>query len=89
LIIACRRVRCGSSVYVQRKWSSSFFGGADAAALFSDLAGAAPLFVGFAGGMVAVATEDRIVAVWGVQRVRRENVVRTIGDFEVRVSAAV
>lgn len=62
MIIACRRVLCGSSVYVHRKWSSSFAGTGGATALFvATRVGAEPLFVDFTGGRVAVATEDRMV----------------------------
>jgi hypothetical protein len=61
LIIACRRVLCGSSVYVHRKWSSSLAGTGGTVLFVATKVGAGPLFVDFAGGRVAVATEDRIL----------------------------
>jgi hypothetical protein len=67
LIIAIRRVLCGSSVYVQKKWSCSFsiFG----SCCFSPLT-VKPRLTGFLGGTVAVVTEDRILAIVEKQSVR-------------------
>lgn len=58
--MAIRRVRCGSSVYVQKN-ASSWLAGCGSCA-FSALT-VKPRLEGFRGGMVAVVTEDRIVAV--------------------------
>lgn len=57
--MAIRRVLCGSSVYVQKKWSCSFsnFGSCCSSALTVKPRGA-----GFFEGTVAVETEDRMVA---------------------------
>jgi hypothetical protein len=57
--MAILRVRCGSSVYVQKKWSFSF-----SCCGFSACSSALTVkrrFAGSRGGMVAVVTEDRIV----------------------------
>jgi hypothetical protein len=58
LIMAIRRVLCGSSVYVQKKWSCSFsaFGSSCFSPLTVKLRGTGSL-----DGTVAVETEDRIV----------------------------
>jgi hypothetical protein len=58
-MIAIRRVLCGSSVYVQKKWSCSFsiFGSSCFSALTAKLR-----LAGFLDGTVAVVTEDRILA---------------------------
>ena len=57
--MAIRRVLCGSSVYVQKKWSCSFsnFGSCCSSALTVK-----PRDAGLFEGTVAVATEDRMIA---------------------------
>jgi hypothetical protein len=68
--MACRRVLCGSSVYVHRKWSSTLVGTAAGATVlfFAARVGAEPLFTGVGDSRVAVATEDRIMSNCGCGR---------------------
>lgn len=61
-MIAMRRVRCGSSVYVQKKSSCSL------TAVECSALTLKPRGVGLRAGSVAVETEDRIFAVVATQQ---------------------
>jgi hypothetical protein len=75
-MIAIRRVLCGSSVYVQKKWSCSFLacGSSCFSALTVKLRG-----TGSFDGTVAVETEDRILG----SREKQSQSVRAEGLTEL------
>jgi hypothetical protein len=82
-------------VYVHRKWWSSLAGTGGTALFVAIKVGAGPLFVDFAGGRVAVATEDRIVNItvvgdtesfldWEMQIFGGEQTRALIGGLQLR-----